>query len=113
MIIKIIIDTKRIKMSVEKGISRIGTVGGVIFGLYSIIFGIPIYIKNSEFRYLRGSDAEITFLVVVIMMFLIGFFAAKGVAKTINWIIAGFRMDREVDLLKKAVDFDDYENKDN
>jgi uncharacterized membrane protein len=87
-------------MSLERGISRIGTVIGSISG---ICLGVMLYkISNDillSYDKWKPKDAErfsdlsifLISLAVSVLGFLITFYAFKITVKVINWIIKGFK----------------------
>lgn len=78
-------------MSLKKGINRIGTVAGAAAGLFfGSLFCFDSYrglggFQNSDIRIVLSSVA------IGFVVFLVTFFAIKGIFKAANWIIEGFR----------------------
>ncbi len=84
-------------MSLEKGIGRLGTVGGIICGLigglYAWAFSIAWIDDQIRWSQQKYSDSTIILgtLILVVVSFIAIFFAVKGIAETINWVIKGFK----------------------
>lgn len=82
-------------MSLETGISRIGTVIGASFGFLMgwYLFESGYWGLSSVDEHDRFSDGTIFMIAsaIGVVGFILTFFAVKLVDKTINWIIRGFK----------------------
>jgi hypothetical protein len=85
---------KIINMNLEKGINRLGIVGGTLCGTILGLFLVISYLFTNFDLHIDNSKLDevvIELLIVDFLGFLIGFFSIYGISKVINWIIKGFK----------------------